>query len=157
MHDLIARCPPLDSNSLYCNLLQCDVWSATSILAFLGEELVGSVTGFMHPKHPETLFVWQVAVAPNHRGHKLGVRMLRELLSRLKGSARYVETTITPGNLSSEVTFGKVAQAFSAAMTPSHKYESQTHFGGNNASETLWRIGPLSFKGVNNNVDLWRS
>ena len=121
------------------------MWSETSILALHGEELVGSVTGFSHPKHPDTLFIWQVAVAPNYRGQSLGVRMLSELISRLKGSVTYVETTITPGNLSSEVTFGKVAQAFSAAMTPSPKYDSQTHFGGNNASETLWRIGPLSF------------
>ena len=154
MHDLIARCPPLDNNSLYCNLLQCDVWSGTSILAFHGDELVGSVTGFMHPKHPETLFVWQVAVAKNHRGQALGVQMLNALISRLKGSVTYVETTITPGNLSSEVTFGKVAQTFSAAITPSPKYDSQTHFRGDHASETLWRIGPLSFKGVNNDVDL---
>ena len=33
VHDLVQRCPPLDSNSLYCNLLQCTHFAATSALA----------------------------------------------------------------------------------------------------------------------------
>src|SRR3546814_7090005 len=33
IHDLIAACPPLDTNSLYCNLLQCTHFAETCVLA----------------------------------------------------------------------------------------------------------------------------
>ena len=33
LSQLIERCPPLDTNSVYCNLLQCTDFSATSIAA----------------------------------------------------------------------------------------------------------------------------
>ncbi|MFQ5471249.1 MAG: diaminobutyrate acetyltransferase, partial [Gammaproteobacteria bacterium] len=38
---LIASCPPLDSNSIYCNLLQCSYFSETSIIAEDNSRIVG--------------------------------------------------------------------------------------------------------------------
>lgn len=58
----------------------------------------------------------------------------------------HVETTISPGNLSSEASFRAFANIFDAPMEPSPKYDSLAHFSGNHASELLWRIGPLHFK-----------
>ncbi|MBC7172413.1 MAG: MarR family transcriptional regulator, partial [Polyangiaceae bacterium] len=55
LHALVRICPPLDQNSLYCNLLQCTHFSATSIVAMQGGRLVGSVTGYVPPTAPDTL------------------------------------------------------------------------------------------------------
>jgi len=62
VHDLIARCPPLDRNSLYCNLLQCSHFAATCALARHDDTTVGFVSGYRPPSDPGVLFIWQVAV-----------------------------------------------------------------------------------------------
>jgi L-2,4-diaminobutyric acid acetyltransferase len=64
VHRLIAACPPLSTNSLYCNLLQCSHFAATSAIASRGAEALGFVAGYRLPDAPRTLFVWQVASAP---------------------------------------------------------------------------------------------
>jgi diaminobutyrate acetyltransferase len=69
--DLVARCPPLDPNSRYCNLLQCSHFAATSIIAPAdvgGHAALGFVSGYRIPARPDTLFIWQVAVDAAARG-----------------------------------------------------------------------------------------
>ena len=79
---LIASCPPLDTNSVYCNLLQCSHFSQTSIAAELNQALVGFVSGYRLPDRPDTLFIWQVAISDQARGHGLATRMVNALLQR---------------------------------------------------------------------------
>lgn len=43
IHALVAQCPPLDTNSRYCNLLQCHHFADTSIVASLGQHLIGAL------------------------------------------------------------------------------------------------------------------
>ena len=33
LHQLVAECPPLDPNSIYCNLLQCSHFAETGVAA----------------------------------------------------------------------------------------------------------------------------
>src|SRR3546814_14681168 len=42
IHDLIAACPPLDTNSLYCNLLQCTQFAERSEERRVGKEWVST-------------------------------------------------------------------------------------------------------------------
>ena len=79
---LIARCPPLDRNSLYCNLLQCAHFSATSALAEQEGKVIGFASGYRLPDEPETLFIWQVAVDRIARGRALGKHLIFDILSR---------------------------------------------------------------------------
>jgi L-2,4-diaminobutyric acid acetyltransferase len=58
---LIKDCAPLDRNSLYCNLLQCDHFASTCVAAELDGDIVGWVSGYIVPDSPDTLFIWQVA------------------------------------------------------------------------------------------------
>ena len=60
--ELVRRCPPLDMNSLYCNLLQCSHFADCAVVADCCGKLVGSVTGYRLPEQPDVLFIWQVAV-----------------------------------------------------------------------------------------------
>ena len=79
---LVRDCKPLDENSMYCNLIQCDHFRDTCVVAELGGEVVGWVSAYVLPYDPSTLFVWQVAVSEKARGTGMGGLMLSSLLQR---------------------------------------------------------------------------
>jgi len=149
LHRLIAECPPLDPNSLYCNLLHCTHFSDTSVAAIRldpqgQEHLVGFISAYVIPGQPDTLFVWQVAVAQEARGEKLASRMLDALLERPAcRDVRYVNTTITPGNQASWALFESWARHHGAATSSEVFFERERHFDGLHDEEHLMRIGPL--------------
>lgn len=149
--DLIARCPPLDANSRYCNLLQCSHFAATSIIATAGADgvVIGFVSGYRIPQCPDTLFVWQVAVDPAARGQGLGLHLLGNLLAR-SGLADicFLETTIGPDNRASWALFERLASTLSAAIATTTLFDSQRHFAGRHPDEVLLRIGPFVAAGV---------
>jgi L-2,4-diaminobutyric acid acetyltransferase len=144
IHDLVELCPPLDTNSSYCNLLQATYFSDTSIVAEKDGALFGLVSGFISPKCPETLFVWQVAVSPTARGLGLAKQMLDALTTRcaLKGVCR-LETTITKDNLASWRLFESFAAARDAKLTSKMFFDEKRHFDGRHASEWLVSIAPV--------------
>lgn len=141
VHNLIAACPPLDTNSCYANLLQCTHFSETCVCAELNGELVGWVSAYLQPQARDCLFVWQIAVGEQARGRGLGVQLLNELLSRPACQhIRRIETTITAENSASWALFEKLAEAHGATLTRSELFDSNTHFGGEHDSELLCTI-----------------
>ena len=80
LNRLIEKSPPLDPNSVYCNLLQCTHFRDTCIGAKSNGQLVGFVSGYLLPEKPHTLFVWQVVVSEAARGQGLASRMVLALL-----------------------------------------------------------------------------
>lgn len=141
---LVGLCPPLDENSRYCNLLQVSHFAETSVVAELDGELVGAITGYLRPGHPEILFVWQVAVLAKMRGQKLAKRMLMHILERPQcADVHYIETTITPDNKASWGLFEGIAKALGAPLKKSVHFERQKHFAGAHEDEMLCRIGPF--------------
>ncbi len=151
VHQLIGSCPPLDTNSLYCNLLQASHFSGTSVAAELDGELVGFISGYIIPERPDTLFIWQVAVAEQGRGLGLAGRMLREILARPACTAvRHLETTITPDNDASWALFRSLARKLDADCADSVMFDRERHFKGQHDSEMLLRIG--SFDAPRNEV-----
>ncbi|WP_346837477.1 diaminobutyrate acetyltransferase [Microbulbifer sp. SAOS-129_SWC] len=145
VHRLISQCPPLDENSIYCNLLQASHFADTSVAAEIDGALAGFVSGYLVPERPDTLFVWQVAVAEAGRGQGLAGRMIREILSRPACAAvRYLETTITPDNEASWALFRGLARRLGAECGDSVMFDRERHFQGRHDSEMLLRIGPFS-------------
>lgn len=149
LHRLVEECPPLDPNSLYCNLLHCTHFSGTSVAATRRdpqgqERLVGFISAYIPPEQPDTLFVWQVAVAEEARGAGLARRMLDALLERPACSnVRYVDTTITPGNEASWAMFQSWARHRGAPTSSRVHFERDRHFDGKHDDEHLMRIGPF--------------
>lgn len=142
---LVESCPPLDTNSVYCNLLQCTHFNATSICAKRDGEMVGFISGYLIPERPDTLFVWQVAVAESARGQGLALRMLQELTTCTAcRDISFVETTITPSNKPSQNLFLKFAAQSGAKVSNLPGFDHEAHFNGKHESEELWRIGPLN-------------
>jgi L-2,4-diaminobutyric acid acetyltransferase len=145
LHRLIGVCTPLDTNSLYCNLLQSSHFAATSITAKTDGVLIGSITGYRIPERPNTLFIWQVAVHPLARGQGMAIRMLRALMARPSlADIQFIETTITEDNSASWRLFLKFADECSAETQRSIMFEKAQHFDGHHDSEQLLRIGPFS-------------
>ncbi len=148
---LVQQCPPLDTNSSYCNLLQCSHFANTATAAVLvdeqgrEEELVGFVSGHIPPQQSDTFFLWQVAVGEKARGLGLASRMTINILSRLAcGQVRFLETTITEDNQASWALFKGLAEKLSTKYTSSVWMDKDTHFDGQHDSETLVRIGPFN-------------
>lgn len=145
VHQLIARCKPLDENSVYCNLLQCDHFSGTSVIAKQGDNVVGFVSGYVQPDKPDTLFIWQVAIDEAGRGKGLATKMLSHILGRpaLK-DVKYLETTITADNDASWALFTRFAERNNAKAEKHEYYIKDKHFNGEHDSEWLYRIGPFN-------------
>lgn len=142
---LINICPPLDINSSYCNLLQCSHFADTSVVAERSGEIVGFISGHLKPQSPETLFIWQVAVAPQARGIGLAFQMLEHILARPQcHTVNHLETTITKDNRPSWGLFKRLAQKHQAELQSSVWMDKDTHFAGQHDSEHLVRIGPFN-------------
>lgn len=138
---LVAACKPLDENSRYCNLIQCDHFADTCVLAELRGKPVGWISGHIPPSAPETLFVWQVAVDQAARGLGLGQRMLDNLLAR-DTCARIVDlqTTITMENDASWAMFRGFARRRGATLSSAPHFRQDAHFNGAHATEYMVTI-----------------
>ncbi len=144
VHGLVAASPPLDRNSMYCNLLQCTHFADTCILAEQGERLLGWISAYRPPAEPSTLFVWQVAVHADARGTGLAGKLLMALLGRAaERPVRFVKTTVTPDNDASRALFRSVARRANAPLREQPGFEKETHFRGRHDSERLIVIGPI--------------
>jgi L-2,4-diaminobutyric acid acetyltransferase len=144
IHQLIAACPPLDTNSLYCNLLQVSHFADCCVLAESRDGIVGWISGYRLPSDPQVLFVWQVAVGATMRGQGLGRRMLTQLLARpALADIRTLTTTITPSNQASWALFQGFARSLNAALQHRPHFHCDQHFAGAHETEHLVTIGPL--------------
>lgn len=138
---LVAACPPLDQNSMYMNVVQCDHFAETCIIAERDGQIVGWISGHIAPESPETLFVWQVAVHSDARGLGLGKRMLKQLLGRSAcRNIRNMETTITRSNEASWGLFRSFARDLGGTLSDAPHYERDAHLDGQHATEHLVTI-----------------
>ena len=144
VHDLIAACPPLDTNSLYANLLQCTHFAETCATARRGGDLVGWVSGYRLPTEPDTYFLWQIAVAAGARGLGIPARLVDDVLARPAcGGVRFLQATITRDNVASWKLFHGLARRFDSPLAQDVAFDRERHFNGRHDNEVLVRIGPF--------------
>lgn len=145
LFNLVANSPPLDTNSSYCNLLQCCHFSQTGVAAEENGNLVGFISGYRIPERPNTLFVWQVAVAEQARGQGLASKMLEHILDRQHcQDIQFIETTITESNTASWALFKRLAKSRNTQLQSSDWLDKAAHFDGQHDSEALVRVGPFN-------------
>lgn len=138
---LVSECPPLDQNSMYMNVVQCDHFAQTCVIAERDGQILGWVSGHIPPDSPDTVFVWQVAVHDDARGLGLGKRMLKALLDRPAcAKVSKLETTITKSNAASWGLFKSFARDMGGELTDAPHYEREEHLDGQHATEHLVTI-----------------
>lgn len=135
----------LDLNSSYSYLLWCRDFAATSIVARDQDaRVLGFVTGYVRPGLPDTLMVWQVAVAETARGRGLATRMLTALMERrLPHGQTRMETTITLDNAASIALFTALGREHGAHVSRTELFRAAL-FPDGHADEVLFRIGPFA-------------
>ena len=139
--ELIRDSGPLDENSLYCNLVQCEYFADTCVIAELDGEIVGWVSGLIPPQEPDTLFVWQVAVSEKARGMGVARRMLEHLMARPAcRDVTRLKTTITADNEASWALFNSFAERLDANLERDAHYEKEAHFAGRQDTEYMVTI-----------------
>ncbi len=144
LNQLIKNCPPLDGNSVYCNLLQCSHFAETCVLTELDNNVVASSTGYLKPADINTLFVWQIAVHADHRGQGLAEKMLiHQLAAKVCRNVRFLETTISDDNEASWRLFMSFAKKLQADTEKMPCFDQSLHFNNEHESEILLRIGPF--------------
>ncbi len=141
---LVREIGVLDENSCYAYLLLCRDFSGTCLVAEAHGALAGFITGYLPPRRPETLFVWQVGVAPHARRQGLGLQLLLQLIRmQAERGVRYVEATIAPSNRASQRLFHAAAAALGASLATERGF-TRGDFGTlTHEEEELIRIGPL--------------
>ncbi len=115
----------------------------SSIVARKGERIVGYISAYLVPGREDTLFVWQVAVHPEFRQRGLAVRMIHGILQRpICSEVSYIETTVTPSNVSSRKLFYCLADSLNTEIEESIIFPGNL-FGeeGEHEEEVLFRIG----------------
>lgn len=141
---LVRSCRPLDENSMYCNLLQCDHFADTCVLAELAGETAGWVSAYVMPNDPNTLFVWQVAVSEIARGKGLSILMLQNILNRSQcKDVTRLQTTITADNEASWALFRKFSSHQGSKLDIAPYYTQALHFRERHKTEFMVTI-PLA-------------
>ena len=144
VHDLIAACPPLDTNSLYMNLIQTTHFAQTCAIAKEDGEAIGWVSGHIPPEEPDVFFLWQVAVGEKARGKRVPKRLVADIFSREAcKDVKYLKTTITADNDASWGLFRSIARWLDAPLNESAFFDKERHFKGRHDSEILVTIGPF--------------
>lgn len=144
LNHLVGKCPQLDANSVYCNLLHCTHFATTSVAALVNNRLVGFISAYRPPSDPKTLFIWQVVVDEMVRGHGIAKRMLSWLVDRPScNDAQKLDTTITLKNSASRALFESFARDCGASIVKTVLFNSDTHFAGKHEDEYLFCVSPL--------------
>lgn len=141
----------LELNTAYAYLVLADDFTDTCVVAEdvqRGSEpgdgpLAGFVLGYRPPTHPDTLFVWQVGVAPSHRGQGLARRMILDLLERNAPEVRYLESTVTPSNTASRRLFRSIAEKRGTTCDVSAYLTEELFPEAGHEAEEKFRIGPF--------------
>ena len=143
--NLIKTGGTLDINSEYLYLLQSTHFSETCSVAVYEDEIIGFVSGYIVPNEDDQLFIWQVAVSNKFRGQNLAMRIILDIYNRnnSKKEIKYISSTVTPSNKSSQRVFEKIATNFKTKIENEILF-SLDDFINAKEEEVQYLIGPIS-------------
>lgn len=143
--ELVKNNKPLDENSKYLYVLLCHQFSKTCCVAEHNSEIIGFLSGFISPKDPNTLFVWQAAVDKRFRNEGVAKKMVLQTLSGTDPLVKFVEATVTPSNHASLKFLQNFADQAGAKLATSPLFSTDV-LEDEHEPENLIRIGPIQKK-----------
>lgn len=144
MYQLVKEMGGLELNTAYFYVLFCIDFADTCVVAEVGGELAGFVLGHRPPARPDTIFVWQVGVAPFMRKRGMARRLL-DAFHQHNPDARWLEASVTPGNTASRKLFRAFARDHGVDCDVSD-FMLAEYFPDGHEPEELFRIGPFEPK-----------
>ncbi|MEU5084420.1 MULTISPECIES: GNAT family N-acetyltransferase [Streptomyces] len=136
--------PMLDDNSSYHYRLWFRDFAETSVVATVGNDIVGFLTGYRRPDAPDTFFIWQAAVKPGNGISGLGIDLLVHAIDlQLATGAKYVETSVSRENKAIVMLLHMIATTYDADTHTELLFRAEDLPGGDH-DEVLHRIGPLN-------------
>jgi L-2,4-diaminobutyric acid acetyltransferase len=139
----------LDMNSDYTYLLFARDFNETCLVVEEGDQMLGFATAYRPPRHPDVLFIWQIAVAEAARGEGLASRMLDDLVRRgLTAGIQFVEATVTGSNSASKALFKSLARRHNATCKITEEFPANLFETSGHESEELYRVGPFPVSGL---------
>ncbi|QKF67805.1 diaminobutanoate acetyltransferase [Arcobacter venerupis] len=144
--NLIQSSGTLDLNSEYLYLLQSTHFNETCSVAVYNNEIIGFVSGYLVPNEEEKLFIWQVAVSSKFRGQNLALKIIIDIFNRNKSKKviKYILSTVSPSNKSSQRVFEKVANHLNTKIKNKTLF-SIDDFIDSHEEEVQYSIGPIEF------------
>lgn len=133
----------LEENAEYTYHMFTHYFGEASVVVEIDGQVVGFIAGFRPPDHPDTAFVWQIAVDEVARGQGLARLMIHGVVQRLAPEVRYVEATVSPSNEPSQRTFRRVAHDLDAPWSEEILFPGDRFHGPSHEDEVLFRIGPI--------------
>lgn len=143
--NLVKNNKPLDENSLYLYTLLCHHFSDTCVIAESDSNVIGFLSGFILPKNPKTLFVWQAAVNLKHRNLGIAKNLVSQVLLQVGPQIEFIEATVTPSNKASLKFLQNFAKKLGTKLTLTTLFSTKT-LGEDHEPENLVRIGPIQQK-----------
>lgn len=133
IYQLIKSSPPLDLNSSYLYFLQASHFSDTCIIVEQNGVIIGFISAYYQPDKPQSLFIWQVAIAESARGRGLAKAMLLALIKNQPRDSVMTEIacTISPSNKASQGLFRSFAKTHELTLQ-TLPFINETHFGDEN-------------------------
>ncbi len=134
----------LEENAEYTYHMFSHFFAEACVIAEVDGTPAGFIAGFRPPDRPDAVFVWQIAVDPDHRGQGLAATMLHGLLHRLSPDVQFLEATVTPSNEASQRTFRKIARDLDTLCNETVLFPGERFDGPSHEDEVLFRIGPVT-------------
>jgi len=146
MLELVQATDSLEPNSAYSYVMMADRFPETCVVAERDGKPVGFLSAFISTERDDTVFVWQVGVAPSEQGQGIARQMLQELLRRPAcQGVRFLEATVTPSNEASAGLFRSLARALNTGCQLDKGFEKDCFpEGEDHEPERLFRVGPFS-------------
>lgn len=143
LYKLAKEAGGLDVNSEYAYLLLGAHFSETCAIAEENGEAIGFVSAYILPDHPDTLFVWQIAIDRQHRKRGLAKAMLKDILGRdICQPVHYLQASITPSNSASQNLFASLARDLESELKRLSFFDAAL-FSESHEEEFLVHIGPF--------------
>ena len=140
---LVQAAGTLELNSEYFYLLFATDFGDTCLIAEHDGQAAGMVIGYHPPRQPDTAFVWQVGVLPQHQGKGVGLRLLQAWMALpANRHCQWVTATVADDNAVSQALFRKLASALQTDCAVQPHFTSDL-FAQHHPAEPLYRIGPL--------------
>lgn len=143
LYKLAKEAGDLDVNSEYAYLILGAHFSNTCAIVEENGEAIGFTSAYILPDHPDTLFVWQIAIDQGHRKRGLAKAMFKDILGRdICQPVHYLQASVTPSNFASQNLFASLARDLGSELKRLSFFDAAL-FSESHEEEFLVHIGPF--------------